>query len=154
MESKLKIRGFFNFAVFGRGSLGDLVVTLMGSRAACEAMHTRGTWWQWGWGIHCSVDVHEENGTFRRKGNSLFIVQSESQGNLLILLLEFSGSLIMKEVKKTTEMSLNPKSQEKGTKKSKYLKMQKNPPPPPPKKKKKKKGGQFSGLQAVPNQHQ
>ena len=113
--------------MFGRGSPSDLGITLVGSRAACDAVHMRGTWWQWGWGIHCSVDVHEENGILRRKGNSLFIAQSESHRNLLILLLEFSGSLIIKKVKKTNEVSLNLKSQEKGTKKSKYLKMRKKP---------------------------
>lgn len=84
------------FTVFGRGSLADLGIFPVGSRADCGAVHMRHTWWQWGWGIHCSVDVPKENGILRRKGYFLFIVQSESHRNLLILLLEFSGSLIIK----------------------------------------------------------
>ena len=84
--------------MFGRASLGDLGITLMGSRAACEAQHMGGTWWLWGREIHCSVHVHEENGILRRKGDSLFIVQSESHQILLILLLGFRGSFDNKEV--------------------------------------------------------
>lgn len=70
-------------------------------------------------------------------------MQSESHQSVLISLPEFSGSLIIKRtslakvaLKKTDEMSLNLKSQENSTKKSKYLKLKKKP---------KEKGGKKKG---------
>lgn len=72
------------FALFGGGSHGDLGITLVGSRAACGAVRAKGKQWHWGWRIHCSVAIHEENGVLMRKGNSLFIMQSALHQNLLI----------------------------------------------------------------------